>query len=283
MDKKIISTLKGLGMSETEIKSYLFLLQHGKITATELSEKTDLKRSTARYNLDQLVKKRLAVTEHKNNVFYFIPEQPTQIVNLLESKKVEIEQQEHALQEILAPLQGMMQSDATLSKVEFYKGVDGVKRLYADIVQKDVPIVGIISHNQTDRHLEIAQFLERVYVPKRKEFQSKSWIVIDDSLDSVAYRNLDTDMNRETMLAPKSVLPIENSFHIYDGKVAFVSAKANDLSGMIIRNDNILKTQYAIFKVLWKTLQGLPMNQDHQSSSLPEVEFFQTQRVPVSS
>jgi sugar-specific transcriptional regulator TrmB len=129
--------LKKLGFEEREISAYLALLKSGKLTATSLSERTGIDRSTIYRILNGLIKKGFVNSFVRNNVKYFGACDPEVLVKYANEIKSEMEQK-------FRELSNLKISEKTKVKVEVYEGTEGAKSVLKDILktQKDYFVFG---------------------------------------------------------------------------------------------------------------------------------------------
>jgi hypothetical protein len=68
-------------------------------------------------------------------------------------------------------------------------------------------------------------------------------------------------MNRTTLSIPKNMFPFHIGIHIYSSnKVALYSMSRNDMTGIIIENENITTSLLSLFKLAWDYAKTLPEN-----------------------
>ena len=208
------------------------------------------------------------VTE-KNNTFYFTPEDPGKILYLLEEEKKQITEKEKLAHGVIGDLKHMMNPYTAIPKVQFYEGVEGVIRLYDDILAAGEDIYGASVIGQDDVHPEVMQYLNEIYTPKRKEMKNKSFMIYDaGGEDLKSYLDNDKAMRRTTLLVPKEEYPFDTCFHIYGNKVAFYSRSNNELMGVLIESKHIRNNQYSLFKLAWNYAKSFPINRKYSSIDL---------------
>lgn len=258
----IEETLKKLGLNDKEIAIYLALLPLGNAPASVLGSRTGITRSTAQYTCQQLAKKGIVRSIQNNNAFIYSPESPDKILYLLEQQKKELAEKEDQANRIIGDLKAMLNPLAVLPKVRFFEGVDGIKEMFNDVLKPQTAIFGVLQISE-DMHLEVQQYINEVYVPKRKMLKNPSWMLFNDNPETQTYRKNDEGMNRVTMLLPLDEFPFEACCHIYENKVAFYSYKKTDVTGVIIENPHIHTTTFSVFKLAWNYARSLKPNQKY--------------------
>ena len=114
--------LESLGLTSTESKLYLSLLQAGSSTAVGLAKETSIHRRTIYDNLAILIKKGLVSYKLKNNVKYFEAINPNTFHGFLEEKK-------NTLNEILPTLITLFEDKQQSPQITIIEGVEGGKSL----------------------------------------------------------------------------------------------------------------------------------------------------------
>lgn len=265
----IEETLKKLGLNDKEISIYLASLTIGSSPASVLGIRTGISRSTAQYVCQQLAKKGIIRSIQKNNAFIYSPESPDKILYLLDQQKKELAEKEDQAYRIVGDLKAMMNPLAVLPKVRFFEGLDGLIEMFNDVLIENKPLFGIgkIDDSIDDR---ILQYIQNIYVPKRKQLKNPAWMLFNENFATIEYQKLDLEMNRTSMLLPQKNFPFETCCHIYGQKVAFYSYRKNDLTGVIIENTYISQSQFSLFKASWQFAQKQVINKKYLHKNLPE-------------
>ena len=129
MDKKLIDSIKNLGLNDKEAQIYLALLQLGQATAPGLAKTSRLKKPTAYVIIEQLVAKRFAVklVSGKKKVFAAVsPEK------CLKMAKTRVNQAENVLPELLALKKSFKEEKIS---VRYLEGIEGLHSAYSQIVK----------------------------------------------------------------------------------------------------------------------------------------------------
>ncbi len=242
------SILKRIGLTENEIKIYLILLKIGTATAYDISQKTGIYRVHVYDKLEQLMNKGLVTHVYKGAKKYFQAAAPEKIRQYLEDRKRELELQEQEVEKILPELQAFTLAPREDTRVEVFKGVEGLKYFLKDIIKtakKEVLITGIddakynealpIFMKQYFRDLRNKRIQERVItVKKRGVFMFEK-----EEAPTTNYRFLE-----ETQFNPT------NTF-VYGNKVVIVSW-GTPVTAIMIENAGITETYRNNFEHLWK-------------------------------
>lgn len=96
--------LRNLGLSDGEIKVYLSVLKLNLATAGPIIKETGFQSSSVYHILDSLIQKGLISFEMKNRRKYFHATSPEQLLDLLETKKNQLEAEKKQVEKILPEL-----------------------------------------------------------------------------------------------------------------------------------------------------------------------------------
>lgn len=117
------SQLKKLGLSHSEIAVYIFLLQNGLASPPVVSRGTKIARTNCYNVLNDLVEKGLVEELPEGKHKAYRAHDPEMLLHLLDVQK-------EAARRVLPELQGMYRSNKHKPKVEFYDGLEEVKKIF---------------------------------------------------------------------------------------------------------------------------------------------------------
>jgi len=132
MKSMIRETLRKIGLSDEEVNIYLFLLKKGYSKATVISKELGVARTTIYRFLSSLHEKGLISENIQNNVKYFYPVNPERIPEIIEERVEEIK-------EIIPELSSLKKRAGEETKVELFKGKEGIKTIMRDILRERKP------------------------------------------------------------------------------------------------------------------------------------------------
>lgn len=139
MDTAII---RKAGLTESQAKGYLALVEHGSLTPTELATQTDETRTNAYAVADKLVQLGLA-TKKDGKPAKYTASHPSSLELLAEKRRKAIIQSEQAVKGGLAPLIDLFYANTEMPGTQTYQGIDGIKAVYNDTLKagKDIYLV----------------------------------------------------------------------------------------------------------------------------------------------
>jgi predicted transcriptional regulator len=264
----IEKVLKDLGLNDKEAKVYLTLISLGNAPASAIGKRADIERSHCVYLCKSLVKKGFANFIEKNNTFIFSPKPPQELFNILDQQKEEIESKKDDLSRVVGELQNMTNPHASLPKVQFYEGVDGMINVYKDMLKEGADIYDCNVVDRTLIHPKLIDYWTDTYMPAREKMTNRSFTLYNRETGYKEYTKYDEKVRRVTLFLPQEEFPFKSQILIYGKKLAFLSLAKDDCTGAIIENDAILETQFSLFRLAWNFARKLPQNKKYKDVSI---------------
>ncbi len=131
MESKLLDEI---GLTHSESKIYLALLELGPSTKGPIVKKAKISPSKIYEVIDKLMDKGLVSYIIKNNVKHFRAASPLRIGDYLEEKRQKIALQETILQTLLPQLQSKEKTSDAVIDAEVFRGWKGMKTVYSEIV-----------------------------------------------------------------------------------------------------------------------------------------------------
>ncbi|MBI4162387.1 MAG: helix-turn-helix domain-containing protein [Candidatus Aenigmarchaeota archaeon] len=239
--------LRRIGLADNEIKIYIVLLRNGSLSAYEIGKKTGIYRAHIYDKLEKLMEKGLVTHVYKGAKKFFQATSPEKIKQYLEEKKRDIEYQEEQVNNLLPELLKIASAHDEDTRVEVFKGIEGIKYFLRDIVKtgKDVMITGVDDAKYDENlRLFISQYFRDLRNKKIKEriitLKKKDIFTFDKSFASTTtYKFLDAKQFNPT------------NTYIYASKVVLVVWGAPP-TAIMIENTEIAETYKDHFEHLWK-------------------------------
>lgn len=254
-NEKLFHTLQALGLTATEIQVYLNCLRLGSTSASTLSRRANLNRSTTRYTLENLVKKKLITQADKNGTFYFTPEDPEKILLNLRNQKNEIEQQEALAGKIIGDLKALKNPYSRLPKVQYYEGVEGFQKAYRSVLEElesgDEIWGYVLPVNKDIDYHGLTPFVAD-FMKERSQKGITSKVLIFQNHRSDWIRS-DTKLLRETRLMPRNIglqsFPSETM--IYKDTICSFSVNEHSVFAYKVTQADMTQVQKELFLTLW--------------------------------
>lgn len=240
--------LKKIGLTDNEIKLYITLLKVGLSSAYDLSKKTGIYRVHVYDKLEQLMDKGLVTHVYKGAKKYFQATHPEKIKHYLEDKKRELEEKEKEVDQILPELEAFAMLPKEDTKVEVFKGKEGLKYFLKDIIKtkQEVMVTGIddSKYNET-----LPIFMKQYFRDLRKN-NIKERVITLHKKDVFLFDKKIAPTTNYRFLEATQFNPT-NTF-VYGNKVVIVSW-GTPVTAIMIENKDIAITYKEHFEVMWKT------------------------------
>ena len=223
-----------LGLTNTEAKIYVTLIDLGRAQAGIISRKSGIHRRSVYDALERLIEKGLVSYIKENDKRFYVPTDPQRVLELLKQTTTDVNSIMPALK---AKYNEAKQKQETL----FYRGIEGIKTIFEDQLAsgKDVYILGAAKN---------ANELLKYYLP---HFTSKR--VSKKIKMHMIYAGPRTGKN--VPMADVRFLPMEYAnpvaTNIYDDKVAIILWTYEPVA-ILIKNKDIATAYKSYFDILWK-------------------------------
>lgn len=242
------SFLESMGLTEKERELYLHSLRYGMQTASTISKKTGVARSTVNFIFDQLIQKGFATKEVRDKTTYFMVLPPETMEYAFLEKNAALKKQLDTYKEVLPLLKGFEGKTSLTPKVTYYQGLDSLLRTIDDVCNRDESVYFISSHN--NMHPEIRDYVEKIYIPKSKKHVHKNKMILSDGPSARAYLKKADGIYDEVLLIDPSVNPFKITLAVHGDKVDFISYDPSDLSGIVIENSLIADHMRVVFGIV---------------------------------
>lgn len=131
-----IELLKNIGLTDSEIKVYLALLELGSTTKGPIVDKSKVASSKIYELLEKLVQKGLVSSVVKAGVKYFEAAPPERLLDYIKEKEAKLKQQEEQLQKLIPELELKRSMAGIGSETQVFKGMKGAKTSFDDILKE---------------------------------------------------------------------------------------------------------------------------------------------------
>jgi len=219
------------GLTNSESKVYLALLDLGPSLAGAIARKSGLHRRTVYDTTERLIKKGLIGYILKNNRRFFKASPPNRMIEILQEK-----------QDLLTPIISTLQEKYSKTKekeeTNFYKGKDGLKSVFEDqLNEKEILVLGA----NKDASLVLPYYF-KWYTKKRISKKIKLRI-ISNSREMSKIKNAKIRYLPEKYSNPVAI-------NIYGDKTAIV-LWAKDPIAIVIKNKEISDGYRNYFELMW--------------------------------
>jgi len=200
----IENVLQNIGLNDKEITVYLTNLDLGPQPASVIARRIKMPRNTTRFILDKLVEKGLVEVTKKANTQLYAPEEPKNLINLMEYERVEenqkIDDKISQLDSVMAELESRYRPRGTKPTVTFYEGDDGLKKVYEDTLKSSENLRSFASFDSM--HGILPDYFKTYYDRRVKNKLHIRSIHPNSKLAQERTRH-DTDEMRDSRLVPQ--------------------------------------------------------------------------------
>ncbi len=238
--------LKKIGLTDNETKVYLALLELGESLASKIGEKVNINRTHVYDIIESLIEKGLISYVVKNNKKYFNAAHPKRLIDYLHEKEIQLREQEENLRKIVPELLSLRKPKKEVEKVEIYKGKEGIKTVYNDILRTTKEYYVLGATGQIADHL-------RYYFPGHEKERIKKRIKLKLLFNKHLKGKVITKRKFAEIryLPGKYTSPIPTT--IYNNKVIILVWTTP--SAIVIENKEIAQTYKSYFNLLWDISQ----------------------------
>lgn len=233
--------LQKLGLSQSEAKVYLALIELGPSLAGDITKKANINRSNCYDALQRLTEKGLVSYVIKAQRKYFKAEEPNKLKNLLQEEKLNIAKKEKELNKILPELLSREKETQEKPFVALYHGKKGVKSIFEDILKyKEYWVFGSSGKlkESLGPYFELLQ--RRV---KREKIKVRL-------LTGEKARSTDIVTHAETKYLPNQYTTLISTL-VYGDKVAVISWTDTPV-GFLMEDKQTANSYRKYFEFMWK-------------------------------
>ncbi|MBT4538771.1 hypothetical protein HOI26_02835 [Candidatus Woesearchaeota archaeon] len=224
-----------IGLTPTEAKIYVMLVDLSKAQAGVLSRRTGIHRRSIYDALDRLIEKGLVSYIMENDKRYYMPTDPTRIQEI-----INLQQQD--VMSIMPTLLAKFQEKKDKQQTFFYRGKEGIKTIFEDQIRdgKDIFIIG--ASRAAQDHL-------KYYLPHYTKKRIKNKIKLH-ALYALPEHVTPPPLSRIKYL-PETFNSLVST-NIYGDKAAIILWLPHDPVAILINQPDIAKSFKKYFDLLWK-------------------------------
>ena len=236
--------LEKLGLNRNESKVYFALLRQGQASAAELVRAIGVHRNIIYDNLEKLIEKGLVSYVIEGTKKKFIAEKPEAILEFLQSRKDQIDEEMNVAKDILPEIENILASSKEKQEASLFRGVKGVKKILHEILEsKEFWVMGV----SNDSVAILGETYWNNFNAKRQAKKIKENLLFNSNFKNVV--NIKpSKLSVHRILPPELTQATEIMF--YDNKVVIV-VYTDDPIATVIENTQIFMTFKKQFEFLW--------------------------------
>ncbi len=230
--------LKEIGLSATEGKVYLTLLELGSALAGEITKKSEVNRTNVYDALERLIEKGLVTYVISSNRKVFEPVGPERLREILKEK-------EKKLNGLMPELQLKYGASREKEEATIFKGKNGIKSVFEDILMEKKPL---LVYGAESRFADMLPAYQKDWNKRRAKLNIKIRIIYNEKAKK-------KKIQEKLKLVKMRFLPKHYDFPsttmIYGNKVAIISWTEVPF-GFMIKSSEAAKSNMNFFDILWK-------------------------------
>lgn len=246
----LINTLAEVGLTNTEAKVYLTLLNIGTNPASIIASNCGVNRSSCYQTLSKLFNKGFVAQINKGSTSYFTATKPQVVLEQLKYKQDKFSNNIIKLSETFKYFERKHAHNITKKpKVSFFQGTEGVINIMEDtLTAKSI----IRAYASLEELIDMIPEYFKNYYERRtaKNIFVKS--MYPASIRSYIHKTKDRQEMRETRLLPNEY-NICLDLLIYDNKLAITSLK--EKFALLVESEDIAAAQCKIFDIIWNNIE----------------------------
>lgn len=235
--------LRKAGLTDSQAKGYLALIEHGALSPADLAQKIGENRTNGYAITERLVELDLAI-KNEGAKAVFSPQSPAKLKQLLINRQRELKTTDNELSGIIPQLLSTYRLTMDRPGVVYLEGTDSLQQLYDDII-KTGDILRIFPSAYDRRDPDIADMIDQ-----QIRRQRAANIKTETLLRKEVYPEF-RPLNDALFEARPSVLgELDSQIMIYGDNVAITTYRTGVVT-TIITSQETAETFRKIFGVLW--------------------------------
>lgn len=234
--------LQKLGLSASQAKAYILLVEEGSLSPAQLIEKTGESRTNAYMVLDKLVKWELAYKDEVSKKLVYRASSPLGLQKLAERQRASAYLAESKIKDAMPELLQYFHERRTQPGVQFLQGREGLKEVYRDHLKTGGDIQ--VFRTPADEHYYGDDLKD--YVEKRGQQGIHTDMISPHQPGTEQYTKEKLSHNREIIWIPAKsyTAPVEVS--VYDSRVAITSF-GEEAVAMLVESPQVAQAMKEIF------------------------------------
>ena len=232
-----------LGLTKNETKVYISLLELGNAQVSEITENSGIHRRNVYDSISRLIEKGLASFVIANNKKVFSPVNPKRFLELIDEKEYELEDLRKKFNSVIPELE-LMKKLKESHEVRFFKGIEGLKSVFEDILRTKEDYVG---YGPKDELKDILKHYYKHVIERRVNAKIRTRFICGEE---------SRDYKKPNPYSQIRYIPQEYSskaaLRIYGNKVAIMLLSKEEPLAIVIKNKSIADGYRKYFEVMWK-------------------------------
>jgi hypothetical protein len=245
-----------LGLGPEVADMYVALHTYGPQTISQLARRSGVERTRIYRLMDEIGRIGLFEIETRDSRSVLKAAPITNVQLLLTKKEEDLKAMRTQLKGI-RELLGSTGISSPLTRVQFYSGADGVRRMFWNQTRPNTENLAILYENMQNR--TNGTFFERWVEQCNKRGVAFRGIISDNFIQTqqewYAGHANERLANWSARYVSPAAFPITHSSVVYDNVVAYFNWKGGEIFGIEIYNQQIADTQRQFFEIIWASAQ----------------------------
>lgn len=235
-----------LGLTKNESNVYISLLELGNAQVGQITEKSGIHRRNVYDSISRLMEKGLLGSVIVNNKKIFSPVNPKRFLELIDEKNYELNNLRKKFNEIMPELE-LMAKLKDSHDVRFFKGTEGLKSVFEDILRTNEDYIGYGPKN------EIGELLKHYYrhvIERRVKAKLHTRFICGEES-----RHKKPNPYSQIRYIPQEYSS-KAALRIYGDNVAILLLAKEEPIAIVIKNKAIAEGYKKYFEVMWKAAKA---------------------------
>lgn len=239
----LLLTLQQYGLSEKEAKVYLTTLQLGSAPGSSIARNAKENRATVYTILKELQKRWIANEVKKDSVTFFSVISPELLLRELEDKY-------NSFREKLPEFLVLAETFGNKPKVQFFEWIEGVKKMYEDLLSSQTEICSFLGIEQSNK--DLLHYLSKEFLLRRIRNDISARVILSDTETNRKYAGIDQKAKKQSIVINQPGFSLDGEINIYGpNKISIALMTDTEMSGIIISSEKLYSTLKNIFDLVW--------------------------------
>ncbi len=251
MEQELIS----LGLTDTEAKIYLAVLELGPSSAAIIAKQANIKRTTGYSALEYLIQKGLVSEIANTKEKLFKAEEPDKLTRLTRKMRRQVIEAEIGLEKLLPGLKAIQKKLIEVPKVTFYQNIEGIKTIIEQAAFSAEPWHYFGSTEQLIKSTSeklMNEFALEVREKRKKINPPVNYIITDGGYYKIKiFQKFEPQLRQVKIFPP--IAKAKSAFVIFGGKLGVLSYD-NMPFGAIIESREVAELVKMLFEIIWNSL-----------------------------
>lgn len=236
-----------LGLTKSEARIYIALLDFGTAQIGQIMEKTGMHRRNIYDSIARLLEKGLVSHVTVNNKKVFSPASPKRLIGLVEERKFKLDNLKERLNKIMPELELRTRLEER-HDVRFFKGIEGLKTVFEQILRTGESYIGISPGYRLENLLK---YYMNHFTSKRVRAKIRSRLIYSEK----SREQVEKNPLSEIRYIPEHYSSA-TALRVYGDNVAILLLSEKDPIAIVIKNKTIGDGYRKYFELMWKAAKA---------------------------